>query len=603
VLAASCAVSPPTRENRDARLLRRDDRPAVEPPAPRTVPEVPTIELPPQSGELGLSLEEAIASSLRSSKVVRVTIGGYTDTAPVTGYDVEAAKTRITAALAAFDTSIGANLAATRYRLPPNSIYGPGLSQPLLRDELVYGGGFTKPLVTGGQATLFYDPNPAYMYFPQGNGGAFNPLNVATTTLALRQPLLRGAGVDVNTAPIQVAQLRYEQSAWEFKREVMQSVRNTVEAYWELHASRTTLRAVEEVLPLLEEMVDLQEKALQAERTIFADVAKARALLHQYRQQHAAVESRVLASELRLRNLMGQPPYDGVRLIPISPPSTLVPEVDTSVALAEAFDYQPEIVRQRLNIAIREKELIVAQNGTLPQLDFLALYRMNGVGDNVAGALNQLSTASFSDWQVGATLSTPIGQRKARADLRAAELTLTREKVMLDQSRFHIAHQLSDVMRQISLDYKQYHEASLRLQSADQWLEGARVRYQNPLPAGEGNWLLQYLNDYLLALRFRTDSAAETAGLLAAYNTDLIRLEEVKGTLLRTLDINLAYDPCSQIRELADPPAGLRVEPARPIGPEELPAPQPATPAPQPPAAVPPPQPAGPRRYPLFEQR
>src|SRR5207248_806998 len=263
-----------------------------------------------------------------------------------------------------------------------------------------------------------------------------------------------------------------------------------------------------------------------------------------YRQQRANLMSRVMAAELRLRNLMGLPPADGWNIIPTSPPDLTLVEINTDAALTEALANQPDLARQRLNVAIREKELLVAQNGMLPQLDFDALYRMNGLGDNLGNALTQLSTANYTDWQLGATFSVPLGRRFAAANLRTAELGFSRERAMMEQARFTTAHQLGDVLRQIRLDFEQYDEATARLKGADQWLQGARLRYQHPLPAGEGqNWLLQFLNDYLMAVRFRTDAAIDTAVDLASYNADLVRLEQVKGTLLVRYGIEIAYDP------------------------------------------------------------
>src|SRR5205085_2340168 len=181
---------------------------------------------PAENQDGGLELQAALLEGLRNSRIVRLIDGSAVGAAPITGYDVDAQEARIRAALALFDTTFSSNFLATRYRQPPNAFFGPGLAEPTLRDQMYYGGGFTKPLVTGGQATLFYDPSPAYLFLPLGNGTSFNPLHQGATTMALRQPLLRGAGVDVVSAPIQIAQIRYEQSAWDFKKEVLQTCRN-----------------------------------------------------------------------------------------------------------------------------------------------------------------------------------------------------------------------------------------------------------------------------------------------------------------------------------------------------------------------------------------
>ncbi|HEY2411770.1 MAG TPA: TolC family protein [Pirellulaceae bacterium] len=553
---AGCTWDNALRRKRDAALLSRDDPPRYEllsndagPPPPLVTDAIRIYGNPAENQDGGLELHAAMVEGLKNSRIVRLVDSTGVSAAPITGYDVDANRARVNQALAAFDTTFNATFLTTRYRQPPDAIFGPGLAIPTLRDQMTYGAGFTKPLITGGQATLFYDPSPSYLFLPLGNGANFNPLQIAATTMAFNQPLLRGAGIDVNSAPIQIAQITAEQSAWDFKKEVLLTCRYISDAYWELHAARVALKAVGEVLPLLEEAHDLQQKAFEAGRSIYADVAKAQSQLYTYRQQRAALLSRVMAAELRLRNLMGLPPADGWNLIPTTKPDILLGEIDTNLALDDALANQPDIVRQRLNIAIRQKQLLVAQNGLLPQLDFNALYRMNGIGDNLGSALNQMYTNAYADWQMGATFSVPLGRRQAQANLRATELLFARERAMFEQARFTTAQQLADVFRQIRLDYEQYQEASQRLKSADEWLSGTRLRYQHPLPVGDGqNWLFQFLNDYLLAVRARTDAAIDTATLLASYNADLVRLEQVKGTLLYRYGIDFAYDPCKQVK-------------------------------------------------------
>lgn len=539
------------------------------------------VQDPSRNVDLGCSLNEAIAGAMRNSTVVRVVngVGGTASAARITGYDVEAEQARAEAALAAFDATTSAYFNSARFRQPPNSFFGPGLSNPLLRDEMLYGIGVKKPFRTGGSASLFYDPLPSYLFLP-GSTSGYNPSHVSALTLVLSQPLLKGAGRKVNNAPLQIAQIRAEQTAWDFKQEVMESCFNVATAYWDLHAAQAALRAVSDMLPLLEETVSLQQKLFEAERVIEADVGKAVAQLHEYRQERARLQSEVQRKELLLRNLMGLPPADGLNLIPISMPTRDIVEIDTDVALQLALTNHPNLVRQSLNIVIREKELFVAQNGLLPQLDFESLYRLNGLGENLGDALEQMATAAYSDWQLGASFSVPLGRRQAFANVRTAEMKVSRERVLFEQETLTRAHDLGDVLRKIRLDHEQYREANLRLQAAEKWLQGARIRYLNPLPNDDRqNLLLQYINDYLAAMRFRTNAATEVEVLLARYNADLVELEKVQGTILAQYGVELTYDPCRQLKTLEN----LRSHP--PQSPHDPPPPAPphASPEPLPP--------------------
>ena len=431
-------------------------------------------------------------------------------------------------------------------------------------------------MITGGRAAVSFNPDPGYLFIPGSDDDSYNPTHVGELELSLRQPLLQGAGIAVNRAPIQISQVRSEQSAWEFKQAVMASVRSITVAYWDLHAARVALKSIDEVLPLLEEVVRLQEEAYKAEWTIYADVAKAYGQLHDYRQQRLDLQSEVVARELQSaspariatrRRLQPDPEYASAER----------PAADRSDRRrAASHDQSARSGSQRLNVKIREVELFVAENGLLPRLDLRALYRLNGVGDDVGEALSQLSTAEYSDWLLGAMFSVPLGRRQATADARAAELSLARENALLQQTTLSVAYEVGDNLRRINYSYQEYQEAEQRSKAATDWVQGARLRYQNPNPEGDGqNWLLQSLNDYLAALRFRTDAATDAAAVLAKYNADLVRLEETKGTLLALFDIDLAYDPCRQLWKYGVPAVSpLNLESAPP--PARLPPTAPA---------------------------
>ena len=85
------------------------------------------------------------------------------------------------------------------------------------------------------------------------------------------------------------------------------------------------------------------------------------------------------------------------------------------------------------------------------------------------------------------------------------------------------------------------------------------MRYENPDPEAEGqNWLLQSLNDYLAAIRFRIDAATEAAAVLARYNADLVRLEEIQGTLLASSNMIWPTTRASSCGGTASPPRRRR---------------------------------------------
>jgi outer membrane protein TolC len=361
----------------------------------------------------------------------------------------------------------------------------------------------------------------------------------------LRQPLLQGAGRDFNRAPVVVARLQSDQSLWDFKRDMLSLVRSVEEAYWNLYAAHGALRAVEEVIPLVQEIVRIRESEVEFEIARMDELGEARTRLAEFRQNRIQAMAAVLNQETLLRNLLGLPPSDQRRLVPVDEPLRVPIAIDWNATVSTAVNTRPDIVRQRLAVRVREVQLLVANNGLKPQLDVNGLWRINGLDNELDEAIGLLNDNQFTDWQLGVTLNIPLGYRLASANVRAAQLTLDKDRAQLRQTVHAATHELSDIVREVDSVYQQYLVAEERLRASRQWEEGLRIRAEPQLAAGP---LLSAQNLYLQALDAMTRAAVNVSGLVARYSIALARLEEAKGTLLVTNNIHLQEDPCVRAR-------------------------------------------------------
>jgi hypothetical protein len=234
-------------------------------------------------------------------------------------------------------------------------------------------------------------------------------------------------------------------------------------------------------------------------------------------------------------------------LVLASTPTNAPVVIDVSASIARAIDHQPLLIQQRIRARIREVELRVARNQYRPRFDLQALYRANGLDDNLDQALEMMARNDFYDWEFGAELSMPLGLNAAHANVRAAELQLARDRAILDQQVQSTVYQINETILRIESLYHEYRAAKARADEAKEWSKYARIRFYNPPPAGRNeNWLLSALDDYLSAIRASAEAETETGELLALYNTELARLKEAEGTLLDEYDIHLLCDPCAR---------------------------------------------------------
>ncbi|HET6425071.1 MAG TPA: TolC family protein [Planctomycetaceae bacterium] len=501
--------------------------------------------------ERRLGLNELLAQSLKHSDVVRVLQGGGVTIDSTTRYEPGIQAARLEGAESIFDPRVSAGFIGSRINEAPSTFFGPGLPQQVRRDEGDFTASLSKLWATGGTTTLSYAPPLGYLFIPDGSStGAFNPTYSAQSVLDVRQPLLRGAGRAVNLAPVRIAQLRLDQSAWDVKQALMGQVRSVEETYWDLQAANVMVQAIDAILPLAEEICRVQQARLEAELVIRADVARAQVQLSQYRQTRVRYDADVREQEYRLRNLTGMSVVDGSRLFPSDVPLQAPPALDAEGALAVAVEQRPDLVRQRMNLKIREWELLVAQNGMNPQVDLRGLYRTNGVGQGLDDALSQMSQYRYTDWTLGVTFSMPLGNRPARANLRAVEQQLMRERALMHESVRNVSFRIADLIRELQATWSQFEEARQRAVAASEWLNTARLRFTNPPPASQSpDGMLVGLYDYQTALNAHIEAIVEGCQLLARYNGLLARYEEAQGTLLASRGVEFADDPCHAVNQ------------------------------------------------------
>lgn len=516
-------------------------------------------------------------------------------------YDPAIAATRVESALGLFDASASASMFWERLENPPGQRFGGFINTIPRLDTAYFQTAIQKPFITGTVGRIAFNEN--YFFLPPGgpNQGVAlpdpNPQYQSNLEFQLIQPLFRGAGSQVNRAPILIAGAQANQSAWEFKRRMMAMVRSVETAYWQLYAAQLNLRAVEEALPLYSEVVRVEESRLRVNAAVPADVAQAQSDFYELRGQRLAALANVAAQQALLRNLLGLPPTDGRQIVLRDMPMRAPVVLDWDQTVNIALERRPDIIRQRLAVHVRELQILIARNGLLPQVNGEFLHRINGLGDDLDGSLSQLGDNQFQDWRMGVSLVAPIGNHVAKAQMRSAQLSLLREQALLRQAAHIATHQLADIVRNIDWSYQQYEVAARRSSANNEWQRGARARFTTP--AG-GVSLLQALDIYLRSIRSAVSANQNTANLIAQYNIALVQLEEAKGTLLANHEIYLFNDPCTAVQKVCvgaqragediidrniPSPIPARPEPAVPVQPSPSDLPPPGTTTPSTPGA------------------
>lgn len=477
-----------------------------------------------------LTLNDAINLTLANSEVVRVLTGITASTSGRTVYDAAIANTAIDQQRGVFDPNVRLNNFWNQIENPAAVLDPLDPTNAIIRgvqDEgYALDAGVSKRNLLGGTANLGVNANSNRI-----TPGVFplNPADRTATELSYTQPLLQGAGRAVNQAPIVLARIETERSYFQYKSAVQQSVAGVIEAYWALVFAKTDLWAREQQVEQAEFATQRAQARFEVGDASRGDLAQTQVALENFRANLLASQANVLQRQAALLNIMGLPPYQPLRAVPVTPMLDQRITVDWTAINELAQRERPDIIELKLILEADQQRLLIADNQARPQLDTVALYRWNGL-EGIAPAGNRVRSGSgeFEDWSLGVNFSVPLGLRAERATLRQRQLIIQRDRANLDQGLHQMQHQLALSLRNL----EQFHAQYERFQAVRQ---AARVNLEQQL-AQYNQGIVQFIV-VLQAIVDWGNSVSAEAQALAQYNTEIAQLELQTGTILQSHNV------------------------------------------------------------------
>ena len=539
-----------------------------------------TLDNPDPAKIWELSLEQAMKIALENSKIIR-NLGGlaFSSTqggpggvqgepgALLTQPDSAAstyapaltesdARFGVEAALAAYDAQFNASMDWEKHDTPLNVNTGnptvaPYFTDLRLEDVGNFQAGIQKTYMTGGTWSLvnnidYLKSNSPIQLFPSAYTLNFEA--------SVRQPLLQGAGVQYNEIAgpqaipgfyngVRIARLRSDIALADFEGSVRNLVRDVERCYWELYLTYRRLDTT----------VAGRDSALQTWRQVHTkfvtgakgggaqEEAQARQQYFQFRGATEDALSALYKTENALRYLMGLAVTDGRLIRPSDEPTTAKIRFDWYESLTEGLCRSVELRQQKWRIKQRELELIASKNFLLPKLDGVALYRWVGLGNtlddpsnNSSNAFGDLIDGGHQEWQLELQMQIPIGFRKEMAGVRNAQLTLARERSVLQEQELELSHQLASAMRDLADNYRLAQTHFNQREAGEAEVKAVTSAYNH----GEAT-----LDLLLQAQRRLAEAENDYYRSVISYNNAISTIHYRKGSLLEYNGVYLAEGP------------------------------------------------------------
>jgi outer membrane protein TolC len=354
--------------------------------------------------------------------------------------------------VASYDPELNANMGIEHQTSPLSNqkIYGvPSLQ---LNTTLV-DVGYRQAFPTGTTISFDFNNNRVTTNSP------FTILSPALNTyyrFGFQQQLLAGSGLGPNLRYLRIARNNKKISDIAFKDQVIATVTQVENIYWDLVSAYEQARVNEQSLAFAHQTLENAKKQLQLEAIPEMDVLKAEAEVSKRDQDLTVARTTLQLQESLMKNALTKslddPALGEMPVVPTDRMQTTAAEPGTALPelIAQGLQNRPELLETDIDLVNRQISRKAARNALLPSVSLVGFYAGSGlaglqtpgnsstVPTDLSGAWQNAFNNSSPDYFVGLNLNIPFRNRVAKADQYRSELEYRQAGLRKEQLRKQI---------------------------------------------------------------------------------------------------------------------------------------------------------------------
>ena len=442
-------------------------------------------------------------------------------------------------------------------------------TEVLISSTHVYNATLTEGFLIGGSGQVAY--NEHYLN-ENASTDVLNPTVAPSVSIQFQLNLLQGFGVAVNARNITARKISLRQSDLNFKAQVINSVVQALNAYYNLAADYEDVKAKQSAVELAQALYTDNQKQVQIGSLAPLDLTTAESQLGASQRDLVVSQTSIEQQEVQLKSLISRngsadPALRNIRIVPLDrivmPEKDELPPIPTM--LQEAMANRTDLAAEKLNEQVAQVNALGTKNGVLPTLEpFVGISAaglsgtpktvfFNGIpvtadhyfAGGLNNALGQVFRNNFPSDTVGFFFRAPILNRQAQADYGIDQLSLRQTQLSIQRD-----------INQIQVD----------LMNAVVALQQARARYdanvrnrtlqKQLLESEQKKYALGASTPYNVTQVQRDLAAAESnvIGALVTWNNARISIDQILGTTLETNHISIGEAQTGRVSRTSTPP-------------------------------------------------
>ena len=292
----------------------------------------------------------------------------------------------------------------------------------------------------------------------QASNSPYNTINpelYSNFTLQITQPLLAGFGLATNERYIRIAKRNAQITDLAFKAQVIATVTQVQDIYWDLVNAYETEQINERSLGFANKTLSDDQKQLELQAIPALQVMTDQSAVATAEGNLTVARAALRLNELLMKNALTKidnPTIDEMPVIPLDLRGETDANADKTIdeLIAEAEKKRPEVAIYQMQAEVQKQALKDINSELLPTLNMYGLY----AGAGTAGPLNPLcdgctttlpsgfgsmfvNTFNYSspEYQVGMTLSINLRNRQAKADQFRAVLQYRQSQISSEEQK------------------------------------------------------------------------------------------------------------------------------------------------------------------------
>lgn len=412
-----------------------------------------------------------------------------------------------------FDPVLTASTMSSEFEITPT-----GMGTPTVDKNAEWQATIEKKFATGTRLDLSWQNSR------KENNSTFTTMSPAYQSglnLGLSQPLLKGWGIEVQTAERESAKRQVEAASFLVDSQAADLAAAVKMAYFELVFACHDIEVKKLSLTLAEKLRDETQDRIKAGALAAMEIYEPESEVARRERQLIAGEKAIGTAEDELKILLNIKEWD-LTLIPSDQPQLTAQPAEYQKVLENALANRPDIRATEKQVEAARLAKVAARNHTLPSLDLQGSVGVSGTDETYNDAFARASDDSDTVWQVGLVFSTSIGDRYARGRYQQATANLAKAKTQAELMRQHIRHRAREAVRLLDIATKGLEAAKKTSLATLKRMEAVQEKFNNGLATT--NNVLEAQEAYAEALSIEHNVRME-------YGKALAELDRIQGRI------------------------------------------------------------------------